>query len=78
MATNADYWTIGHLLGVSKFTVCVVTKEVCAATCIVKVLLHVHVPRVPTGDELKKVVEGFKDGLGFPQCAGMVGGTKNR
>ena len=31
LATNADYRTIGHLFGVSKSTVCVVTKEVCAA-----------------------------------------------
>lgn len=31
--------------------------------------------RVPVGDELKKVVEGFKDELGFPQCEGVVDGT---
>ena len=31
LATNADYRTIGHLFGVSKPTVCVVTKEVCNA-----------------------------------------------
>ena len=35
LATNADYRTIGHLFGVSKATVCIVTKEVC--TAIVKV-----------------------------------------
>ena len=46
-----------------------VTKEVCAA--IVKVLLPRYI-RVPAGDELKKIVEGFKYGLGFPQCAGVV------
>ena len=72
LATNADYRTIGHLFGVSKSTVCIVTKEVCAA--IVNVLLPKYI-RVPTGDELKKVVEGFRDGLGFPQCAGVVDGT---
>lgn len=72
LATNTDYRTIGHLFGVSKATVCVVTKEVCAA--IVKVLLPRYI-RVPAGDELKKIVEGFKDGLGFPQCAGVVDGT---
>ena len=72
LATNTDYRTIGHLFGVSKATVCMVTKEVCAA--IVKVLLPTYI-RVPAGDELKKVVEGFKDGLGFPQCAGVVDGT---
>ena len=72
LATNADYRTIGHLFGVSKPTVCVITKEVCAA--IAKVLLPKYV-RVPSGDELKKVVEGFRDELGFPQCAGVVDGT---
>lgn len=29
LATNIDYRTIGHLFGVSKSTVCVITKEVC-------------------------------------------------
>ena len=48
LATNADYRTIGHLFGVSKPTVCVVTKE-CAA--IVKSLLPKYI-RVPTGDGL--------------------------
>ena len=69
LATNT---TIGHLFGVSKAMVCMVTKEVCAA--IVKVLLPRYI-RVPAGDKLKKVVDGFKDGLGFPQCAGVVDGT---
>ena len=49
LATNTDYWTIGHLFGISKATVCMVTKEVCAA--IVKVLLPTYI-RVPGGDEL--------------------------
>ena len=72
LATNSDYRTIGHLFGVSKPTVCVVTKEVCAA--IVKVLLPKYI-RIPTGDGLKTVIEGFKDKLGFPQCVGVVDGT---
>ena len=72
LATNSDYRTIGHLFGVSKHTVCVVTKEVCAA--IVKVLLPKYI-RIPTGDGLKAVIEGFKDKLGFPQCVGVVDGT---
>lgn len=72
LATNTDYRTIGHLFSVSKAIVCMVTKEVCAA--IVRVLLPRYI-RVPIGDELKNVVEGFKDELGFPQCAGAVDGT---
>ena len=31
LATNADYRTIGHLFGVSKSTVYVITKDVCTA-----------------------------------------------
>ena len=49
-----------------------ITKEVCAA--IVKVLLPKYI-RLPSGEELKKVVQGFRDELGFPQCAGVVDGT---
>ena len=31
--------------------------------------------RIPTGDNLKAVIEGFKEKLGFPQCVGVVDGT---
>ena len=63
LATGADYRTIGHLFGVSKSTVCVVTKQICAA--IVKLLLPEYI-LVPTGAGLKEVVEGFKVDHGFP------------
>ena len=72
LATNADYRTIGHLFGVSKSTVCVITKDVC--TAIVSNLLPKYI-RIPSGDNLKDVVEGFEHKWGFPQCAGAVDGT---
>lgn len=72
LATNADYRTIGHLFGVSKSTVCVVTKEVC--TAIVHVLLPKYI-KFPVGEGMKEVVDGFKHKWGFPQCAGAVDGT---
>ena len=72
LATGADYRTIGHLFGVSKSTLCVVTKEVCAV--IVERLLPKHI-KMLTGAALKVVIEGFKDEFGFPQCAGAVDGT---
>ncbi len=72
LATGADYRTIGHLFGVSKSTVCLVTKDVCAS--IVGLLLPEYI-RVPVGAALKEVVEGFKNSHGFPQCAGAVDGT---
>ena len=72
LATNSDYCTIRQLFGVSKPTVCVITKEVCAA--IVNILLPKFI-RIPTGDNLKAVIEGFKDKLGFPKCVGVVDET---
>ena len=72
LSTGADCQTIGHLFGVSESTVCIVTKEVCAA--IVDVLLPKYV-KFPNGESLKEVVDGFKHKFGFPQCAGAVDGT---
>ena len=72
LSTGSDYRTIGHLFGVSKSTVCIVTKEVCHS--IVKLLLPRYI-QLPTGPTLQDVVRGFKTQLGFPQCAGAVDGT---
>ena len=72
LSTGSDYRTIGHLFGVSKSTVCVVTKEVCAA--IVECLLPQYI-KIPTGAALQENVEAFKTELGFPQCVGAVDGT---
>ena len=68
LSTNSDYRTIGHLFGVSKATVCIVTKEVCSL--IVDTLLPKYI-RIPNGDSLKQVVED----KGFPQCVGAVDGS---
>ena len=51
---------------------CCVIKEVCES--IVSVLLPRYIS-VPSGDDLRAVVDGFTNGLGFPQCAGVVDGT---
>ena len=64
--------TISHLFGVSKASVCLIIKDVCV--CIVDHLLPKYI-RMPCGDALKQVVAGFKDKLGFPQCAGAIDGT---
>ena len=71
LATGADYRTVGHLFGVSKSTVCVVTKEVCAS--IVSTLLSEYV-KFPTGSSLTDIVDGFYSQHGFPQCVGAVDG----
>ena len=72
LATGTDFRTIGHLFGVSKSTVCVVTKQVCYA--LVSILLPKHI-RFPSSDGLREVVDCFKHKFGFPQCAGVVDGT---
>ena len=61
----SHYWTFG----VSKSTVCVITKDVC--TAIVSNLL----PKYIRIDNHKDVVDGFEHKWGFPQCAGAVDGT---
>ena len=70
-ATGADYRTIGHLFGVSKSTVLLVVKSVSSA---ILELLPQYI-RLPTGDALREVIDGFKREHGFPQCAGAVDGT---
>ena len=72
LSTNSDFRTISHLFGVSKASVCLITKDVCV--CIVDHLLPRYI-RMPCGDALKQVVAGFKDKLGFPQCVGAIDGT---
>ena len=62
---------IGHLFGVSKSAVCIVTKEVC--TAIVECLLPKYV-KIPVGAALRENIEAFKTELGFPQCVGAVDG----
>ena len=42
LSTGADYHTIGHLLGVSKSAVCVITKQVCNALVAILIATKVH------------------------------------
>ena len=72
LETNVGYRTIGHLFGVSKSTVCVITKNIC--TAIASNLLPKCI-RTPCGDNLKDAVDGFEHKWGFPRCAGAVDGT---
>ena len=76
LATNMDFRSLGHLIGVSKSTVCITVKEVCAE--IVNILLPIKYIKIPSGEVLKQVIRGFKHKLGFLQCAGAVDGTHIR
>ena len=72
IGTNVEFRTISHLFGVGVSTVCVITHEVCEA--IVTVLGGTYI-RVPQGNDIEKVVDGFISRWQFPQCAGAVDGT---
>ncbi|KAI8516444.1 hypothetical protein Bbelb_050250 [Branchiostoma belcheri] len=65
-------WTLGHLFGVAKSTVCEFVHEVCQA--IVHELKKQYI-RIPKGQHLREVVETFEDKWQFPQCAGAIDGT---
>ena len=71
LATCGEYRTIAHLFGVARCTVCVIVHDTCKA--IVDVLLKTYI-KFPQGDELSRVVEGFKSKWGMIQCAGSIDG----
>lgn len=74
LSSGSDFRTIGHLFGISKSLVCLVVKEVCQAVC--KILLPKYI-KFPQGEDLQKVVDGFKRKYGFPQCIGVIDGSHN-
>ena len=58
ISTCAEYWTIGHLFGVARCTVCVIVHDTC--TAIATVFLDQYV-KFPTGNELERVVKSFEE-----------------
>jgi len=72
LASSAEYRTIGNLFGVGKSTVCICIHKVCNA--IVNNLLEQYV-NFPEGEELKRVIKGYQESWGFPNCAGAIDGS---
>lgn len=72
LATCAEYRTIGHLFGVARSTVCVIVHTSCKA--INEVFAKEYIS-FPTGSELNRVVDGFKDKWDIIQCAGSIDGS---
>ena len=71
LASNADFRTIGHLFGISKASVSLISRDVCRA--IVRILLPIYI--FPSDSRLKHAMEGFQK-RGFPQeCVGAIDGT---
>ena len=71
LATCSEYRTIGHLFGVARCTVCVIVHDTCKA--IVDNLLSTYIS-FPRGEDLRRVVEGFKNKWGMIHCAGSIDG----
>ena len=72
LAIPTEYRTIGHLFRVARSSVCEIVHEVCAA--IVQQLLKVYI-QFPEGEELDRVVLGFKRKFSIPQCVGAIDGS---
>ena len=63
------YYSVGHLFGVARNTVSVIVHETCIP--IVETLFPIYI-QFPSGNGLREVIDGFKQMLGVPQCAGSI------
>jgi len=72
LATNIEYRTLSGLFGIGRSTVCEIVNDTCQQ--IVLNLLPKYV-KIPQGDRLKEVVDGFEVTKGFPQAVGAIDGT---
>ena len=72
LATNIEYRTLSELFGIGRSTVGEIVNETCDAIC--KHLLPQYV-RIPQGDSLREIIEGFCTHWGFPQTVGAIDGT---
>ena len=72
LSTGSEFRTVAWLFGISKSSVCLIVRETCEA--IVHVLQKQMI-KLPKGDILDQVIEGFEFRWGFPNCFGAVDGT---
>ena len=72
LATNIEYRTLSELFGIGKSTVCKIVNDTCQQ--IVINLLPKYV-KIPKGERLKEVLDGFETTKGFPQAVGAIDGT---
>ena len=72
LATNTEYRTLASLFGLGRSTVGKIIVETSHA--ISTHLLPQYV-KIPDGDKLKDIVEGFETCWGFPQAAGAIDGS---
>ena len=72
LGTNIEYCSLSHLFGVGLSTACVAVSDVCSA--IVDQLTSRYIA-LPSGENLKLVVNGFLSKLCIPQCIGAIDST---
>ena len=71
LATCSEYRTIAHLFCLARSTVCVIVHDTCKAIVLVLQKLFIT---FPSGEQLKRVVEGFESKWGMIQCVGSIDG----
>ena len=71
LATCSEYRTIAHLFGLARSIVCVIVHDTCKAIVLVLQKLFIT---FPSGEQLKRVVEGFESKWGMIQCVGSIDG----
>ena len=72
MATNVEYRTLSALFGLGRSTVSKIVVETSHAIATHLLLQYV---RIPQGDRLKEIIDGFETFWGFPQAAGAIDGS---
>ena len=72
LATNIEYRTLAGLFGLGHSTVGKIVVETCRAIATDLFSIYVF---IPSGENLKEVVDGFEEFWGSPQVAGAIDGT---
>ena len=72
LSTGSGFRSVAWLFGISKSSVSIIVRETCDA--IVNVLQRKFI-KIPSGEMLNQVIDGFEQKWGFPQCAGAIDGS---